>query len=364
MTDAQETTSLSTEIPVKKAASRSDEQSENKTEEKKDCPGDSTKGDSGSADNSENHKPNKTKSCDDESSPTPAETAKQQSGKKSGKARNRGKRNQGKKGSWKKLDVDISFNKEHNALGTPNTSASSRKQKPHAGGDREISSSSNPSPAAAIESPSSPNPQSHQPKSHRSQAKKSNNSSANSLNWRERKKDTKIKESSQPWFPSLSEEAISKVKPEAAKQVEYFFTDDELCRNTFLRWNMDCEGYIPAAIVFNFPSVVRYGLPYHELLDSIKLSKMLEVDTANETIRIRGEYKKWLYPNQEGGLGCPRWIKQPEQLEQQQDGTAGAEDDNTKTKAKDDTTISTHTTPELVHCTDSESEHTEGVECT
>lgn len=135
--------------------------------------------------------------------------------------------------------------------------------------------------------------------------------------------------------PPLSEEEVKRAQPEVLKQVEYYFSDDELCRNTYLRWNMDSEGYIPAAIVFNFPNIIRFGLPYTDLLAALLPSQTLQIDLDNETIRLRHNFKRWLCPNPDGTLGCPRWIKQAVPVEAvDEENTAG--------------------TPELVHCTDSD----------
>uniref|UniRef100_A0A7S2UJJ9 HTH La-type RNA-binding domain-containing protein n=1 Tax=Attheya septentrionalis TaxID=420275 RepID=A0A7S2UJJ9_9STRA len=96
----------------------------------------------------------------------------------------------------------------------------------------------------------------------------------------------------------------------AVSQVEFFFSEDELSRNPFIRKNMDCEGYVPAALIFNFPSIASYSIPFNDLITAmIDKSDKLIVDTANETLQVKGDWKKWLYPNKEGGMGCPRWTK-------------------------------------------------------
>ena len=105
-------------------------------------------------------------------------------------------------------------------------------------------------------------------------------------------------------------------------QVEYYFSTTELAKNVFLRKYMDGCGYVPFAIVYNFPSILSFHIPYSELLDGVNvLSKKLDVDLVNECVRIKyksdsteqGEdpHKKWLFPNPDGSLGCPRWIKEP-----------------------------------------------------
>jgi len=236
-------------------------------------------------------------------SPTPAETVARQKTNKKKRHHNRGRRNAGgKKDSWKKLDVEVSFN--GNGSGSGGRRRQNHKKKPH---DQD-------SPTSNSKHTSS---RSHNRKNH----SKYNESAENSSNWR---KSNHAARQPQP----LTGKQLEKYKIDALKQVEYFFTTDELCRNTFLRKNMDTEGYIPAAIIFNFPSVYQYNVPYQALLETIESkSEMLEVDAPNETFRLKnGEYKKWLFPdpNNKGVFGCPRWIKQPEaELEEGQQEVGG-----------------------------------------
>jgi hypothetical protein len=137
------------------------------------------------------------------------------------------------------------------------------------------------------------------------------------------KKQTKRKNKSQKknqanakggsnYIPTPQE--LADFKKSAVEQVEYFFSTDELVRNLYLRKQMDVEGYLPAAIVFNFPPVLMYGIPYQELLNALKDSKYVDVDFENECLRVKGgeeEYKKWLFPNGDGTFGCAKWIKEP-----------------------------------------------------
>jgi hypothetical protein len=96
----------------------------------------------------------------------------------------------------------------------------------------------------------------------------------------------------------------------AVSQVEFFFSEDELSRNPFIRKNMDCEGYVPAVLIFNFPSIASYSIPFNDLITAmIEKSDRILVDTSNETLKVKGDWKKWVYPNTEGGMGCPRWTK-------------------------------------------------------
>ena len=142
----------------------------------------------------------------------------------------------------------------------------------------------------------------------------------------------------------LTQQQITKLKPKAVAQVEYFFSTTELAKNVFLRTYMDCAGFVPFAIIYNFPSISSYQIPYMDLLAAVgDLSRKVEVDLINECVRIKsisdkgvnsndkkqGElYKRWLFPNPDGTLGCPRWIKETEaDLENHPEGSMEASTD-------------------------------------
>lgn len=114
-----------------------------------------------------------------------------------------------------------------------------------------------------------------------------------------------------------SPEEMEALKLAAVVQIEYFFSTDELVKNIYLRKQMDSEGYLPAAVVFNFPSVLSYCIPYYDLLAAVdRHAQTIEVDFENDCLRLKGgeaAYKKWLMPNPDGSLGCPKWIKEAPQ---------------------------------------------------
>lgn len=105
-----------------------------------------------------------------------------------------------------------------------------------------------------------------------------------------------------------------KVTAEWAKtQIEYYFTPDNLVRDTFLRRNMDVDGYVPVMLVAGFQAVYAYHQDYQSLLEALKTSEILELDLQNEKIRAREGWQKWLWPNANGGYGLPRYVKVVEQ---------------------------------------------------
>lgn len=117
-----------------------------------------------------------------------------------------------------------------------------------------------------------------------------------------------------PYYYVPTPEEMDALKLAVVVQIEYFFSIDELVKNIYLRKQMDSEGYIPAAVVFNFPSVLSYCIPYYDLLAAVDThAQTIEVDFDNECLRLKGGeavYKTWLMPNPDGTLGCAKWIKE------------------------------------------------------
>lgn len=126
----------------------------------------------------------------------------------------------------------------------------------------------------------------------------------------EKKKNSTTKKDKVKVFIPITKD-LEAIKSAAVKQIEYFFSVDELVKNIFMRKHMDADGFLPAAIVFNFPSVLSYCVPYYDLLEALNMSKTVEVNFDNECLRLKGgeeQYKKWIFPNPDGTYGCPKWI--------------------------------------------------------
>jgi hypothetical protein len=120
----------------------------------------------------------------------------------------------------------------------------------------------------------------------------------------------------------------------AVQLIEYYFSDDSLSCDTFVRSYFDTAGYIPIAFVCNFPDIVAIGAFYEDIVSQLSASEKFEIDAENETMRVSG-WEKWLMPNQEGGFGLPRYIKNPpvadegQQQETQVDSQVAPEQEST-----------------------------------
>eukprot|EP01041_Mallomonas_annulata_P009402 gene9402-19508_t len=95
----------------------------------------------------------------------------------------------------------------------------------------------------------------------------------------------------------------------AVYNIEMLFNVESLCRDTFLRAYMDEAGYIPIPFLCNYIS--SFGVNYQEIVTLLQESETLEVDVPNETVRLKENWQMWLIPNGEGGMGLPKYVKQP-----------------------------------------------------
>jgi len=95
----------------------------------------------------------------------------------------------------------------------------------------------------------------------------------------------------------------------AVYHIESLFGVENLCRDTFFRSYMDEAGYIP--IPFACSYIQCFGADYLDIVTLLQESITLEVDTNNETVRLKDGWNMWLMPNGEGGMGLPLYVKQP-----------------------------------------------------
>ncbi|KAG0309529.1 La ribonucleoprotein domain member 1 [Linnemannia gamsii] len=96
--------------------------------------------------------------------------------------------------------------------------------------------------------------------------------------------------------------------PEALKsfilqQMEYYFSVENLCKDVYMRKQMNDEGYVPLSLVANF-NRVKYLTTDHALIkDVLKTSK--EIETKGDKIRRRGDWATWVFPKEDGAAPLP-----------------------------------------------------------
>jgi len=76
------------------------------------------------------------------------------------------------------------------------------------------------------------------------------------------------------------------------KQIEFYFSVDNLCGDIYLRGHMDSEGWVPIDLIASFPQVKKYGGHQAEILKVLASSETVDVDQASGSVRPKS-WKQW-----------------------------------------------------------------------
>ncbi|KAF9972499.1 La ribonucleoprotein domain member 1B [Actinomortierella ambigua] len=77
------------------------------------------------------------------------------------------------------------------------------------------------------------------------------------------------------------------------QQMEYYFSIENLCKDVFLRTQMDDQGYVPLSLVANFNRVKHLTTDLNLIKETLKVSKDIEV--LGDKIRKRDDWSRWLF---------------------------------------------------------------------
>ncbi|KAF8932656.1 La ribonucleoprotein domain member 1B [Dissophora ornata] len=93
--------------------------------------------------------------------------------------------------------------------------------------------------------------------------------------------------------------------PEALKafilqQMEYYFSVENLCKDVYMRNQMDSEGYVPLSLVANFNRVKSLTTDLGLIKEALKPSK--EIELNGDKIRRRDDWTIWIFPKEDGVL--------------------------------------------------------------
>lgn len=77
-------------------------------------------------------------------------------------------------------------------------------------------------------------------------------------------------------------------------QIDYYFSDDNLVKDQFLRSKMDDQGWVNISVIANFRRVLSLTSDVQLILDALGSSTVVEVQ--GDKIRRRDNWKKWLPP--------------------------------------------------------------------
>uniref|UniRef100_A0A1I7SQ28 HTH La-type RNA-binding domain-containing protein n=1 Tax=Bursaphelenchus xylophilus TaxID=6326 RepID=A0A1I7SQ28_BURXY len=106
----------------------------------------------------------------------------------------------------------------------------------------------------------------------------------------------------QPFFPSfpgvapvplLTEFRNEDIKAVLCKQIEYYFSVDNLQKDFFLRRRMDKNGYLPLSLISSFPRVSNLTRDINVIANALMDSDKVELDSANMRVRTRISPESW-----------------------------------------------------------------------
>lgn len=100
--------------------------------------------------------------------------------------------------------------------------------------------------------------------------------------------------------PSFMEESLMDM---VKKQVEYYFSEDNLQRDFFLRRRMDKEGWIPISLIASFHRVQALTQDVALIIKSLKESEVLEL--AEDNVKVRGKKDPTKWPIEGPPVGIP-----------------------------------------------------------
>ncbi|XP_008651177.1 la-related protein 1B isoform X2 [Zea mays] len=84
-------------------------------------------------------------------------------------------------------------------------------------------------------------------------------------------------------------------------QIEYYFSDANLCKDLYLRQRMDDQGWVPLPLIAGFPQVQKITNNIQFILETVMLSNVVEVQ--GDKLRRRGAWENWLLPKQNYSAG-------------------------------------------------------------
>ncbi|KAG8389850.1 hypothetical protein BUALT_Bualt01G0021700 [Buddleja alternifolia] len=91
-------------------------------------------------------------------------------------------------------------------------------------------------------------------------------------------------------YPIANENPLTNL---IVKQIDYYFSDDNLVKDNFLRSNMDDNGWVLISLIASFRRVQQLTNDIQVILEALKFSAIVEVQ--GEKLRRRDEWSKWLH---------------------------------------------------------------------
>jgi la-related protein 1 len=80
------------------------------------------------------------------------------------------------------------------------------------------------------------------------------------------------------------------------QQVEFYLSVENLCRDIFMRLQMDNEGWIDLSVIASFNRMKMLTTDVEFMKQALKASEFIELDEERSRMRIRNDWNKWVFP--------------------------------------------------------------------
>ncbi|KAF1744303.1 hypothetical protein MXB_4494 [Myxobolus squamalis] len=77
------------------------------------------------------------------------------------------------------------------------------------------------------------------------------------------------------------------------KQVEYYFSPDNLTNDRFLRGQMNKDGWVDLNVIFKFKRIQTLEITFDDFLNRLLTSELLDIDSEKKIVRTKSEPEKW-----------------------------------------------------------------------
>lgn len=96
--------------------------------------------------------------------------------------------------------------------------------------------------------------------------------------------------------PPLSPVFMSAPDPQLpskiVNQIDYYFSNENLIKDIYLRQKMDDQGWVPIKLIAGFNKVLKLTDNIQLILDSVRMSAIVEVQ--GDKVRRRNDWLRWL----------------------------------------------------------------------
>ncbi|KAF7828989.1 la-related protein 1C [Senna tora] len=85
-------------------------------------------------------------------------------------------------------------------------------------------------------------------------------------------------------FPAVYIPTSDQLHTNILKQIEYYFSSDNLIKDTFLRQHMDDQGWVPIRLIASFRKVMELTGNIQIIINALRTSSILEIQLKNHSV--------------------------------------------------------------------------------